>query len=54
MVTTTGSGWVDPASVDTFEYLSGGDSAIVAIQYSYLPSWMSYLVDQSKAPRGRP
>lgn len=49
VVTTTGSGWVDPASADTFEYLSGGDSAIVTIQYSYLPSWMSYLVDQSKA-----
>ena len=49
VVGTTGSGWVDPASVDTFEYLSGGDSAIVAIQYSYLPSWLSYLVDQSKA-----
>jgi uncharacterized membrane protein len=49
VVTTTGSGWVDPASVDTFEYLSGGDSAIVAIQYSYLPSWISYLVDQRKA-----
>ena len=47
--TTTGSGWVDPASVDAFEYLSGGDSAIVTIQYSYLPSWISYLVDQSKA-----
>jgi uncharacterized membrane protein len=49
VVTTTGSGWVDPALVDTFEYLSGGDSAAVAIQYSYLPSWISYLVDQSKA-----
>ena len=49
VVTTTGSGWVDPALVDTFEYLTGGDSAIVAIQYSYLPSWISYLVDQSKA-----
>jgi uncharacterized membrane protein len=49
VVTTTGSGWVDPALVDTFEYLSGGDSATVAIQYSYLPSWISYLVDQSKA-----
>ena len=49
VVTTTGSGWVDPASVNTFEYLSGGDSAIVAIQYSYLPSWISYLVDQRKA-----
>jgi uncharacterized membrane protein len=49
VVTTTGSGWVDPALVDSFEYLSGGDCATVAIQYSYLPSWISYLVDQSKA-----
>ena len=49
VVTTTGSGWVDPALVDTFEYLTGGDCATVAIQYSYLPSWISYLVDQSKA-----
>ena len=31
------------------EYMTGGDSAIVAIQYSYLPSWISYLVDQSTA-----
>ena len=49
VVTTTGSGWVDPALVDSFEYLTGGDCATVAIQYSYLPSWISYLVDQSKA-----
>jgi uncharacterized membrane protein len=49
VVTTTGSGWVDPAMIDTFEYLSGGDSAAVALQYSYLPSWISYLVDQTKA-----
>ncbi|TJZ81539.1 hypothetical protein FCG67_02645 [Rhodococcus oryzae] len=49
VVTTTGSGWVDPALVDSFEYLTGGDAATVAIQYSYLPSWISYLVDQSKA-----
>jgi uncharacterized membrane protein len=49
VVTTTGSGWVDPALVDSFEYISGGDSATVAIQYSYLPSWISYLVDKAKA-----
>ena len=49
VVTTTGSGWVDPALVDSFEYLTGGDCATVAIQYSYLPSWVSYLVDQAKA-----
>ncbi len=49
VVTTTGSGWVDPALVDSFEYLTNGDCATVAIQYSYLPSWISYLVDQAKA-----
>ena len=48
VITTTGSGWVDPALIDSFEYLSA-DSAAVAMQYSYLPSWISYLVDQSKA-----
>jgi uncharacterized membrane protein len=49
VATTTGSGWVDPASVDAFEYLNGGDSAIVSMQYSYLPSWISFLVDQQRA-----
>ncbi|MEU3745764.1 MULTISPECIES: alpha/beta hydrolase [Streptomyces] len=49
VMTTTGSGWVDPAAVDSFEYLGDGDVATVALQYSYLPSWLSYLVDQSKA-----
>ncbi len=49
VATTTGSGWLDPGAVDSFEYLTGGDSAVVAMQYSYLPSWLSYLVDQKKA-----
>ncbi|WP_404388627.1 alpha/beta hydrolase [Humibacillus xanthopallidus] len=49
VITTTGSGWVDPALVAPFEYLSDGDAASVAMQYSYLPSWLSFLVDQSKA-----
>jgi uncharacterized membrane protein len=49
IATSTGSGWVDPAAIDTVEYMTGGDSAIVAIQYSYLPSWISYLVDQKRA-----
>ncbi|MFF8410124.1 alpha/beta hydrolase [Streptomyces omiyaensis] len=49
VMTTTGSGWVNAAAVDSFEYLGGGDAATVAMQYSYLPSWLSYLVDQSKA-----
>jgi uncharacterized membrane protein len=49
VTTTTGSGFVEPAAATTIEYMTGGDSAIVAIQYSYLPSWMSYLVDQARA-----
>jgi uncharacterized membrane protein len=49
VTTTTGSGWVVPSAVDSFEYITAGDSAIVAIQYSHLPSWLSYLVDQERA-----
>jgi uncharacterized membrane protein len=49
VATTTGSGWLDSGAVDSFEYLTGGDSAVLAMQYSYLPSWLSYLVDQKKA-----
>ena len=49
VATTTGSGWVDPALVAPFEYITGGDAATVTMQYSYLPSWLSFLVDQTKA-----
>jgi uncharacterized membrane protein len=46
---STGTGWLDPAAVASFEYETGGDSAEVSMQYSYLPSWASFLVDQDKA-----
>jgi uncharacterized membrane protein len=49
VATTTGSGWIDPAGADSLEYLTGGDVATVTMQYSYLPSWLSYLVDQDRA-----
>jgi uncharacterized membrane protein len=49
VITTTGTGWVNPAVPDSLEYLYGGDSAIVATQYSYLPSWISFLADRSRA-----
>lgn len=38
LVTPTGTGWVDPWSQDTVEYLYRGDIATVAAQYSYLNS----------------
>lgn len=47
--TTTGSGWVEETSASSFEYLGNGDTAIVAIQYSSFPSWISFLVDQEQA-----
>lgn len=45
IATPTGTGWLDPSAVDTLEYLHGGDTAIVSMQYSYLPSWITILVD---------
>jgi len=49
VVTTTGTGIVEPSAAGSFEYLTGGDSAIVGTQYSHLPSWLSYLVDREEA-----
>src|SRR5262245_65830497 len=45
VVTPTGTGWVDPASLDRVEYLHDGSVASVALQYSYLASWLSLLVE---------
>lgn len=45
----TGSGWVNRATVDSLEYMYNGDVATVVMQYSYLPSWLSFLVDKERA-----
>jgi uncharacterized membrane protein len=45
VVSPTGTGWVDPAALDSIEYLHDGDVASVALQYSYLASWLYLLVD---------
>lgn len=47
--TTTGTGWVNESSASAVEYIFNGDIAQIGIQYSYLPSWISYLADQEKA-----
>jgi uncharacterized membrane protein len=41
----TGSGWVEPHAAESFEMLHAGDTAIVAIQYSYLPSLLAFFMD---------
>jgi uncharacterized membrane protein len=49
VVTATGTGWVDEEGAQPLEYMYNGDSAVVSMQYSYLPSSLSFLVDQQKA-----
>ncbi|HEU4347287.1 MAG TPA: alpha/beta-hydrolase family protein [Actinoplanes sp.] len=44
----TGTGWVDGAVTNSLEYMYAGDTALVAMQYSYLPSWLSFVTDRSK------
>jgi uncharacterized membrane protein len=43
VITPTGTGWIDPAAMDTVEYLLDGDVASVAVQYSYLNSPLSLI-----------
>ena len=50
VISTTGSGWVDESIASSFEYLGGGDTALAAMQYSYLPSWMAFLGDRETPP----
>ncbi|WP_415845934.1 alpha/beta hydrolase [Stutzerimonas zhaodongensis] len=45
LVTPTGTGWIDPAAMNTVEYLHDGDIASAALQYSYLNSPLSLLVE---------
>lgn len=49
VATPTGTGWLDPGAVDTVEYLHRGDTAVVTMQYSYLPSWITILVDPTRS-----
>ncbi|WP_062205381.1 alpha/beta-hydrolase family protein [Aureimonas sp. AU12] len=45
VTTPTGTGWLDPASQMPLEYLHRGDVATVAVQYSYLASWLALMVE---------
>lgn len=49
LVTPTGTGWVDPYAVAPLEYMHGGNTAAVAVQYSYRPSWIQLLGNQDVA-----
>jgi uncharacterized membrane protein len=43
LATPTGTGWIDAVGQDAVEYLSRGDIATVAVQYSYLNSPLALL-----------
>ncbi len=47
----TGTGWLDPGAMQPLPYLHGGDLAIVSMQYSYLPSWLTLIVDPGRSAR---
>jgi uncharacterized membrane protein len=43
-------GWLLRSLIpNPLEYMYDGDTAVAAIQYSYLPSWISFLVDKAPA-----
>lgn len=49
VVTGTGRGWVNENQAQALEFMWGGDTATVSLQYSYLPSWMSFILDRQRA-----
>lgn len=49
VATPTGTGWLDPAAIRPIAYLHGGDLAIVSTQYTYVPSWLSLMVEPDRS-----
>jgi uncharacterized membrane protein len=49
IVPTTGTGWVNSIAARAIELMYNGDTAMVALQYSYLPSWISFVGDEEKS-----
>jgi uncharacterized membrane protein len=49
IVPTTGTGWINPIAARALEMMYNGDTALVGSQYSFLPSWISFLGDKEKS-----
>jgi uncharacterized membrane protein len=49
LIPTTGTGWINPVAARSLEMMYNGDTAMVGVQYSYLPSWVSFLADRQKS-----
>jgi len=50
VATSMDTGTIDPGMADTLEFMHGGDTAIATMQYSYLPSWISFVADRDSPP----
>jgi uncharacterized membrane protein len=51
IATSTGTGWLDPSAMDSVEFIHAGDIATVTLQYSYLPSWLTLMVEPEQSRR---
>ncbi len=49
VIPTTGTGWINPLAARALELIYNGDTALVGMQYSYLPSWISFLADRERS-----
>jgi uncharacterized membrane protein len=49
IIPTTGTGWINPVAARALEMMYNGDTALVGSQYSFLPSWISFLGDKEKS-----
>ena len=49
IATPTGTGWLQNEALAPLEFMYGGDTAIVGVQYSYLPSPHSLILEPGRA-----
>lgn len=49
IASATGTGWIDPSALNPVEYIHAGDIATVTMQYSYLPSWLTLIVEPEQS-----
>lgn len=47
MMTSAGTGWLNDFVTSPFEFLHRGDCAVVSMQYSFMPSAVSYIADRT-------
>lgn len=47
VLTTTGTGWLQEWSASSVEFLTGGNCALAAMQYTYLPSGVAFFADRT-------